>query len=77
MYLNDSSANADGSDALALLTAASASPGTMCKEDPDTQRAFDESLRALAEDIIKYHPGLAHILIGMGNAPCPVVHGQN
>ena len=77
MYLNDSSANADGSNALALLTAASASPGTMCEEDPDTQRAFNESLRALAEDIIKYHPGLAHILIGMGNAPCPVVHGQN
>ena len=41
MYLNDSSANAEGSDALALLTAASASPGTMCMEDPDTQRAFD------------------------------------
>jgi len=77
MYLNDSSANADSSDALALLTAASAAPGTICKEDPDTQRAFDEGLRALAEDILKYHPGLAHILIGMGNAPCPVVHGQN
>ena len=77
MYLNDSSANAEGSDALALLTAASASPWTMCMEDPDTQRAFDESLRALAEDIIKYHPGLAHILLGMGNTPCPVVHGQN
>jgi len=77
MYLNDSAANADSSNALALLTAASASPGQMCNEDPDTRRAFDESLRALAEDIIKYHPGLAHILIGMGNAPCPIVHGQN
>ncbi len=77
MYLHDSSTNSESSDALALLTAAAASPGTICMEDPDTQRAFDESLRALAEDIIKYHPGLAHILIGMGNAPCPIVHGQN
>jgi hypothetical protein len=77
MYQNESSANADSSSALALLAAASASPVQMCQDDPDTRRAFDESLRALAEDIIKYHPGLAHILIGMGNDPCPIVHGQN
>jgi hypothetical protein len=77
MYHNDSSTNAEGANALALLTAAAASPVAMCEEDPDTKRAFDESLRALAEDILKYHPGLAHILIGMGNTPCPVVHGQN
>ncbi|NLT69718.1 MAG: hypothetical protein GXX91_03365 [Verrucomicrobiaceae bacterium] len=77
MYLNDSSANAESSNALALLTAAAASPGETCQDDPETQRAFDESLRALAEDIIEYHPGLAHILIGMSKSPCPVVHGQN
>lgn len=77
MYLNDSAANAENSDALALLTAAAVAPGEICKDDPETQRAFDEGLRALAEDIIHYHPGLAHILIGMSNAPCPVIHGQN
>ncbi len=77
MYLNDSSANAGNPDALALLAAAAASPGEICQDDPETRRAFDESLRALAEDIIEYHPGLAHILIGMSKTPCPVVHGQN
>lgn len=77
MYLNDSAANAENSDALALLAAAATAPGETCKDDPETRRAFDESLRALAEDIIQYHPGLAHILIGMSKAPCPVIHGQN
>ena len=77
MYLDDSSPNPGNSDALALLTAAAASPGDICQGDPETRRAFDESLRALAEDIVQYHPGLAHILIGMSKTPCPIVHGQN
>ena len=60
-----------------LEYAAAIEPGEICKDDPETQRAFDESLRALAEDIVQYHPGLAHILIGMSKTPCPIVHGQN
>ena len=76
MYLPDPASN-ESAHALALLTAASASPDKVCNEDPETRKAFDQSLRALAEDIIKYHPGLAHLLIGMSNTPCPVVHGQN
>lgn len=76
MYLHDPASN-DSSHALALLTAASDSPDTICNDDPETRKAFDQSLRALAEDIIKYHPGIAHLLIGMSSTPCPIVHGQN
>ena len=75
MYLPDPAD--ESGDALALLAAASAAPAHACENDPDTQRAFDEGLRALAEDIVRYHPGLAHLLVGMGPTPCPFVHGQN
>ena len=76
MYLHDPASN-DNSHALALLTAASVSPDKAYNDDPEIREAFDQSLRALAEDIIKYHPGLAHLLIGMSSTPCPIVHGQN
>ena len=74
MYLPDDSAS---SQALALLSAASSSPAQMCKDDPETKQAFEEGLRALAEDIVRFHPGLAHLLIGMSDTPCSFVHGQN
>lgn len=77
MYLHETAPDSPASDALALLTAASIAPSEICENDPATQRAFDESLRALAEDIVRYHPGLAHLLIGMSEQPCPFVHGQN
>lgn len=77
MYLPDSASDESSSLALELLTAASIAPAQICEDDPDTRMAFDQSLRALAEDILKFHPGLAHLLIGMSNAPCPIVHGQN
>lgn len=77
MYLPDSASQNNSSQALELLTAASIAPAQICEDDPDTRMAFDEGLRALAEDILKFHPGLAHLLIGMSSAPCPIVHGQN
>ena len=75
MYLNESENSS--SDALALLSAAAIAPAQICENDPDTQRAFDESLRALAEDIVRYHPGLAHLLIGMSPSHGTFIHGQN
>lgn len=77
MYLPDSTSDAQSPDTLALLSAAAIAPSEFCENDPATQRAFDEGLRALAEDIVRYHPGLAHLLIGMSAQPCPFVHGQN
>ncbi len=77
MYLPEPDHNPSSHEALALLTAAVSAPSQICENDPATQRAFDESLRALAEDIVRYHPGLAHLLIGMSSTPCPFVHGQN
>lgn len=77
MYLPESTRESGSSDALALLTAAAVSPALSCENDPETKRAFDESLRALAEDIVRYHPGLAHLLVGMSSTPCDCVHGQN
>lgn len=77
MYLPDPANSSDSSQALALLSAASIAPAEICAADPETKQAFEESLRALAEDIVRFHPGLAHLLIGMSDAPCPFVHGQN
>jgi len=74
MYLPEP---ADNSDALALLSAAAIAPSQICENDPDTRQAFEEGLRALAEDIVRFHPGLAHLLIGMSETPCAFVHGQN
>lgn len=74
MYLPEP---ADNSDALALLSAAAIAPSQICENDPDTRQAFEEGLRALAEDIVRFHPGLAHLLIGMSATPCAFVHGQN
>jgi hypothetical protein len=75
MYFPDSAS--DSAKALALLSAASPDPAGACGSDPETQEAFEEGLRALAEDIVRYHPGLAHVLMGMGSEPCHFVHGQN
>lgn len=76
MYLPDPAPQQD-SRALELLEAATGAPLQSCQDDPELKEAFDQSLRELAEDILQYHPGLAHVLLGMGDAPCPVVHGQN
>lgn len=75
MYLQDS--NSNESNALALLETAVGSPAEAMVENPELQEAFDESLRSLAEDIIEFHPSLAHILVGMAEVPSPVIHGQN
>ena len=55
------------------------SPEEACQDDPAVQEAFEESLRDLAEDIIEYSPGLAHILLGMSAAQDPdsAFYGQN
>jgi|TARA_B110000305_G_C19422941_1_gene631923 hypothetical protein len=73
MYLQDS----NHSDVLALFESAAGSPAEAMKENPELKEAFEESLRSLAEDIIEFHPGLAHILVGMSEVPSPVIHGQN
>ena len=77
MYLPNSDASLSSAKALELLESATASPAEICENDPEVKAAFDQSLRELAEDIIQYHPGIAHILLGMGETPCPSVHGQN
>ena len=63
--------------ALDLLETASADPTRSIQEDPEIRAAFEDSLRELAEDIVKHNPSLAHLLLGMGEAPSPIVHGQN
>ncbi|MDF1824093.1 MAG: hypothetical protein P1U68_05600 [Verrucomicrobiales bacterium] len=75
MYLPDQAP--DKQSSLELLETATQSPEELCESDPEVKAAFEESLRDLAEDIVKHHPGLAHLLLGMGETPCPVVHGQN
>ena len=74
MYLPEP---ADNSDALALLSAAAIAPSQICENDPDTKQAFEEGLRALAEDIARFHPGLAHLLIGMSATPCALKKKKN
>lgn len=77
MYLPEPPNSDEQSDALSLLSAAIVAPEEICQSDPDTQIAFEESLRAMAEDIVLYHPGLAHILIGMSAEPESFIHGRN
>lgn len=48
-----------------ILKMISSSPLEACTNDPSVKAAFEESLRHLAEDIIEYNPGLAHVLLGM------------
>ncbi len=73
MYLQDS----NDSNALALFESATGSPAQAMRDNPELKQAFEESLRSLAEDIVEFHPGLAHVLMGMSEVPCPVIHGQN
>jgi hypothetical protein len=73
MYLQDS----NDSNVLALLESAVGFPAEAMMEDPELKKAFEESLRSLAEDIIEFHPSLAHVLVGMSEVPSPVIHGQN
>lgn len=77
MYYPDDAEGSSDSHALALLAGAVATPAQACQDNPEIQEAFEMGLRELAEDIVKYHPGLAHLLINMGEAPAPFVHGQN
>lgn len=75
MYLPDEASPSH--TALELLEMATGSPEAICQSDPEVRAAFEDSLRELAKDIVTHHPGLAHLLLGMGDAPCPIVHGQN
>jgi hypothetical protein len=77
MYLPDPAQGDSSANTLALLESATQSPAQMCEDNPEVQAAFDQSLRELAEDIIRFHPDLAHILVNMGTDPSPFVHGQN
>ena len=77
MYLPDSAKTTPSDRTLAILESAASSPAEACHDDPEVREAFDQSLRELAEDILEFHPGLAHLLIGLSDSPCPTVHGQN
>ena len=65
-YENDDQAQLEN---LKILRLISDSPAEACSEDPVAKAAFEESLRHLAEDIIEFSPGLAHILLGMSGGP--------
>lgn len=77
MHLPDSSPKSTDALALEILETARTSPAAISQDDPEVQAAIEQGIRSLAEDIVKLHPGLAHLLIGMSETPCPVVHGQN
>ena len=78
MYLPESAQQLSSSRALELLTEASdGNPEESCQNTPEIKEAFDQSLRQLAEDIVEFHPGLAHLLASLGDAPAPFMHGQN
>jgi len=77
MHLPPTSAQQARDRALALMETASPSPQTFCGEDPEIREAFDDGLRQLAEDIVKFHPDLAHLLIALGQGPTLEVNGRN
>ncbi len=78
MYYSDpDSFNNDAEESLKLLEIASVAPKEACMSDPLIKEAFDAGLRQLAEDIVEFHPSLAHVLLGMGTDSCDIVHGQN
>jgi len=77
MHLPDSSPQSTDALALEILETARIAPDAICQDDPEVEAAFEQGIRSLAEDIVTLHPGLAHLLIGMSETPCPIVHGQN
>ncbi len=77
MFNPDSSSNDSDDQPLQLLEFASDAPAKACAENPEIKEAFDSSLRELAQDILQYHPDIAHILLGMGGSPSESIHGQN
>ncbi len=62
---------------LKLLSLVRGKPAEACETDPEVRAAFEASLRQLAEDLLQYNPGLAHVLLGMGGDPNGEIHGQN
>lgn len=50
-----------------ILKMINGSPIDACTNDPEVREAFEASLRNLAEDIIEFNPGLAHVLLGMSD----------
>lgn len=77
MFLPESASSQTSNRTLELLETASDSPAQDCADNPELQAAFDQGLRELAEDIIRYHPDLAHILVNMSEDASPYVAGQN
>ena len=76
-YDNDSNSRAEIENER-ILGMISDSPAEACANDPAVKAAFEESLRHLAEDIIEYSPGLAHILLGMSGSSEEIeIHGRN
>ncbi|MDF1816164.1 MAG: hypothetical protein P1V20_28445 [Verrucomicrobiales bacterium] len=67
MYYDNNSEKTAGIENERILKTISESPLEACSNDPSVKAAFEESLRLLAEDIIEYNPGLAHILLGLSD----------
>ncbi|MCG8601120.1 MAG: hypothetical protein MI807_13335 [Verrucomicrobiales bacterium] len=77
MFLPEPQSSQTSNRNLELLATAGESPDQDCSDNPELQAAFDQGLRELAEDIIRFHPDLAHILVHMNDDPNPFVAGQN
>jgi len=77
MHLPQTAAQQARARAIALMESASPSPEVVCEENPEIREAFDHGLRQLAEDIVKFHPDLAHLLIGLGQVPGLEINGRN
>ncbi len=78
MYYDNNSSGHTELENERILGMISESPIDACSSDPKVKAAFEESLRHLAEDIIEYNPGLAHILLGMsGGSDGLEIHGRN
>lgn len=64
---------------LSLFEVAARAPEEAYENSRAVREAFDEELRVLAEDIVRYHPSLTQILLSMGGkkgVPDPI-HGRN
>jgi len=75
-YLNDSDSHSELRNER-ILSLLNETTSAECLDDPQARAAFEESLRMLAEDIIKYNPSLAHVLLGIKGDEGADFNGRN
>ncbi len=75
-YLNDSESHSELRNER-ILSMLNETTSEECLADPQVRAAFEESLRMLAEDIIKYNPSLAHVLLGIKTDDGCEFNGRN